>query len=119
MQRTDFEDDDPVVLLTKHFNKILKQTREKTSGKDLAADPEAEDEDVTDLEGCDYNSAEDLETPVFYYEIEYKKLYPKWECLLKSNRSLGSLGWQCAPSPSEMGTGIGENFGDWGRGWGI
>ncbi|MEQ5213089.1 hypothetical protein ABN235_19255, partial [Morganella morganii] len=56
----------------------------------ITTNPEDEDEDPADSEGCDYNSAEDLEAPAFTYEIEYKKLYSKWECLLKANRNLCS-----------------------------
>ncbi|XP_019167626.1 PREDICTED: uncharacterized protein LOC109163328 [Ipomoea nil] len=35
--------------------------------------------DASDTEDGDYNSAEDLEIPDLSYEVEFNKLYPKWE----------------------------------------
>ncbi|XP_019189390.1 PREDICTED: uncharacterized protein LOC109183784 [Ipomoea nil] len=45
-------------------------------------------EDVADSEGGEYTSAEDLESSESSFEIEFNKLYPKWEALRKENRRL-------------------------------
>ncbi|XP_019166708.1 PREDICTED: uncharacterized protein LOC109162460 [Ipomoea nil] len=46
--------------------------------------------DVFDTEDGEYNSAEDHEIPYLSYEVEFNKLYPKWEALLKTNRIVSS-----------------------------
>ncbi|XP_019193992.1 PREDICTED: uncharacterized protein LOC109187992 [Ipomoea nil] len=46
--------------------------------------------DASDTEGGDYNSAEDLDIPDISYEVEFNKLYPKWEALLKTYRVVSS-----------------------------
>ncbi|XP_019186513.1 PREDICTED: uncharacterized protein LOC109181216 [Ipomoea nil] len=46
--------------------------------------------DASDTEGGEYNSAEDLEIPDLSYEVEFNKLYLKWEALLKANRVVSS-----------------------------
>jgi len=51
-------------------------------------DPDTED--VDDSESGKYTSVEDLELAAFSYELEYKKLYSKFEILLKANYLLSS-----------------------------
>ncbi|XP_019160722.1 PREDICTED: uncharacterized protein LOC109157276 [Ipomoea nil] len=46
--------------------------------------------DVADSEGDEYSSTENFDLPALSYEVEYKKLYSKWEDLLKANRSSSS-----------------------------
>ncbi|XP_019163199.1 PREDICTED: uncharacterized protein LOC109159553 [Ipomoea nil] len=50
----------------------------------------SEPEDASDTEGGEYNSAKDHEIPYLSYEVEFNKLYPKWEALLKANRIVSS-----------------------------
>ncbi|XP_019155025.1 PREDICTED: uncharacterized protein LOC109151880 [Ipomoea nil] len=46
--------------------------------------------DASDTEGGEYNSTEDHEILDLSYEVEFNKLYPKWEALLKANRIVSS-----------------------------
>jgi len=54
------------------------------------ADVEPDAEELAGSDNGEYNSAEDRELPPVSYEVEYKKLYSRWEALFKVHHSLSS-----------------------------